>query len=336
MSDKKTFVVSDETTNSYGFRVKTAGINLDRFKKNPVMLNMHDRAQVLGGWENLRIEGTQLLADPVWDEEDEAAMKVKGKVDRGFIKGSSIGIEPIKTTYNDKDDTIEVTESILKEISIASVPSNENALALYDKDGTIMNKEQLIALSDSSKTNNTNLTDMKNLKILAKVLNLTDGATEDDVTLAVQTLAETNVTLSDANKALKTANEKLTGENATLKDASKDVTKNLAIVLVDGAVAANKIVAAERDTYIELAEANYDGVKKLLDAKKPFKGILKTITEGGNPAGGDGADLAFADETKSFKWDDFFKAGRTKELQDKDPERFNALYKAKFNKEYKG
>lgn len=40
---KKTFVLSDESVNSYGFRVLTDGIALDNFKKNPVMLWNHTR-----------------------------------------------------------------------------------------------------------------------------------------------------------------------------------------------------------------------------------------------------------------------------------------------------
>lgn len=127
---KKTFVISDESENSYGLTVRTAGIDTRRFLKNPVMFYMHDRSLgVIGLWENLRIKNTQLLADAVFDESDELALKVMGKVEKGFIKSASIGI-----CLDDKHvkDGI-VSQCVLRECSIVDIPSNENALVLYDK-----------------------------------------------------------------------------------------------------------------------------------------------------------------------------------------------------------
>lgn len=86
---KHTFLVSDESLNSHGFKVLTAGINTTNFEKNPVMLYMHDRSHsVIGRWENLRKEGNKLYADAIFDEEDPEAVKIAGKVERGFIKAA--------------------------------------------------------------------------------------------------------------------------------------------------------------------------------------------------------------------------------------------------------
>jgi phage head maturation protease len=331
MAEKKSFVVNDESVNSNGFRMMSSGMRSDRFLKNPVMLDGHERnnSKVLGAWENLRTEGTVILADPIWDDEDAHAKNIHRKVDKGFIKGCSLSAEPIRTRYNEVDDLIEVVEWELKEISIACVPSNANSLLLTDKKGNQLNKEQLIALSENSQ--NPNLDTMKNLKLMAKVVNLTDTATEDEVMQKVQEIADANIELTDANATLTKANEKLKKEVGALKDAQKDVAKNLAIALVDGAVSANKILPAEREDYLELAEANYESTKKVLDKKKPFKGISVALTEGANA---DEAN-AFAEETKGWKYDEFFKKGRLTELMDKDADRYKEVYKAKFNKEPK-
>lgn len=331
MSEKKSFVVSDESINSNGFRMITEGMRRGRFDNNPVMLDGHERnnSKVLGNWVNLRTEGGLILADPVWDDEDPHAANIHRKVDKGFIKGCSLSAEPIKTRYNEVEDLIEVVEWELKEISIACVPSNANSLLLTDKKGNQLNKEQLIALSENSQ--NPNLDTMKNLKLMAKVVNLADTATEDEVMQKVQEIAEANIELTDANDKLTKANEKFKKEVSTLKDAQKDVSKNLAIALVDGAVSANKILPAEREDYLELAEANYESTKKVLDKKKPFRGITANLKDGDNT---DAAN-AFAEETKGWKYDQFFKAGRLMELMDKDEERYKEVYKAKFNKEPK-
>ena len=61
----KTFVVSDESVNSYGYTILTAGIDLSRFEKNPIMLLQHDSKNIIGKWENVRIEDNKLLADAV-------------------------------------------------------------------------------------------------------------------------------------------------------------------------------------------------------------------------------------------------------------------------------
>lgn len=52
-----TFVVSDESPNSYGFVVLTEGIDTAQFERNPVMLYMHERSRVVGRWENIRKRG---------------------------------------------------------------------------------------------------------------------------------------------------------------------------------------------------------------------------------------------------------------------------------------
>ena len=96
-NNRYTFLLSDESTNSYGFKVITAGIDTTQFKRNPVMLFMHDRStQVIGRWENVRTENDKLYADAVFDEADPEAKKIAGKVERGFIKAASIGISVLE------------------------------------------------------------------------------------------------------------------------------------------------------------------------------------------------------------------------------------------------
>ena len=76
----------------------TSGADLSVFENNPVMLLNHDDWELpIGRWENIRIEGTLILADAVFDEDDERAADVMGKVDRGFLRAASIGAWPGKS-----------------------------------------------------------------------------------------------------------------------------------------------------------------------------------------------------------------------------------------------
>lgn len=130
-----TFVLSDESRNSYGFVVKTSGIDTTQFQRNPVMLYMHDRESgVVGRWENIRIEGAQLLADAVFDASTELGAKVKKQVDNGFLRCASIGIERIT------QETLNGVETVVKcrliEASIVDIPSNSNAVKLFRPSGS--------------------------------------------------------------------------------------------------------------------------------------------------------------------------------------------------------
>src|SRR5690625_2612189 len=91
------FVLNDETkVNQYGFKVLNAGLDLERFKKNPVILDYHhpNNFGVIGRWEDIQIEGHLLTAKPVFDEEDEYSRRIAGKVKRGFLRGASLGLNP--------------------------------------------------------------------------------------------------------------------------------------------------------------------------------------------------------------------------------------------------
>lgn len=139
----KSFILSDESVNDRGYRVLTKGINLERFKKNPVMLWMHRRddgwdfTQVLpiGKWENIRKEDGKLLADPVFDENDKFAQLIKSKVENDFIKGASIGINPVELSDDPKllekgQTRATITKCEIYEASIVDMPSNKNTVRL--------------------------------------------------------------------------------------------------------------------------------------------------------------------------------------------------------------
>lgn len=128
-----TFVVSDESVNSYGMVTLTAGIDTSRFEQNPVMFYMHERATIVGRWENIRKEDDKLLADAVFDDTTPIGKQVKDQVEKGFLRAASIGIEIVERKKIKGVDTI--TKCILNEISIVDVPANENALKLYRRNG---------------------------------------------------------------------------------------------------------------------------------------------------------------------------------------------------------
>lgn len=128
------FTLSDESVNSYGTRVLTSGIDLSRFRTNPVMFYGHDRTKLpIGRWEDIRVENGVLTANPVFDSEDTFAQEVRRKVEKGFLKAASIGFDVIETSDEPRylakgQKRATVTKSRLVEASIVDIPANANSL----------------------------------------------------------------------------------------------------------------------------------------------------------------------------------------------------------------
>ena len=140
----KTFILYDDShPNADGTRVLLDGLRLQRFEKNPVMLYMHRRSstagnpalgsEVIGRWEHIRREGSRLLAEAVFDTKDALSQKIAHKVEQGFLRAVSIGIDVHKSSSEKTHQLsgqsgVTFVESTLLEASIVDIPSNENAL----------------------------------------------------------------------------------------------------------------------------------------------------------------------------------------------------------------
>lgn len=183
-----TFIISDESVNSHGYRILTNGINTERFEKNPVMLYMHDEQRgVIGRWENIRKKGPQLLADAVFDETSELGKEVKNKVENRFLKATSLGIIISDFLKSDDAEPDTVSSCELCEVSIVAVPSNKNAVKLYDSKG-----RTLLSLNDLSAS------DLH--KRLIELFGLAEDATDEDIINAVKSKQDTPE--QDVQKAL--------------------------------------------------------------------------------------------------------------------------------------
>lgn len=135
-----TFIVSDESVNVYGTILETQGIDIEDFRKNPIMYYNHERNRgVIGRWENIRKDGNTLLADAVFDENTDLGAKVARQVKDGFLRSASVGFETLD--MEEIDGVTHITKSKLREISIVDIPANTNAVKLA------MPKNKIITLN---------------------------------------------------------------------------------------------------------------------------------------------------------------------------------------------
>jgi hypothetical protein len=279
----KTFILHDESLNSYGFWMKTSGADLSQFEKNPLMLWNHNRSwrgnedEVLpiGHWENIRFDGDKILADAVFDS-DAFSQKIARKVEAGTLRMASMGVRVIEESEDPKfmkpgQKYATVTKWKAREASIVDMGANENALALYDED------DNLIELSASGSAIPLKEIQIKNdtkMKDLAKLLQLKDNATEQDYIDAVQPLVEEVVTLRADLQAEKDAKKVLQDELDAIKLAEKEAKTKAAKNLIAGAIKDGRLDDDENHTaeafWLRNFEADFDGTKAQLE-KLPKK-----------------------------------------------------------------
>lgn len=320
-----TFVLHDETVNTYGFRMLTSGANLEEFRKNPViLLNHKDWELPIGRWENIRIEGTQILADALFDEKDDVAVKIAGKVEGGFLRMASMGAWPPEEVSDAEELKLPgqtlptVTRWTAREASIVTIGANHNALVLFDRQTgkplDLTDASTVIRLMD--RLNHTkNDSNMDNT--LKEILKLQDSAQDAEVIGAVKQLIENHDRLIRENQELKEAAARMETERKEARHAE-------AVRLVDAAIADGRIHAAGKEAYLKLFDADFENTRATLDAIPRRQSVSGRIREGERQLATELSDLA------GKSWDELDKAGRLVELKDKAPELYREKFKAEF------
>lgn len=134
-NDTYTFLASSEKVDSYGDVVVQKGISLTRFKKNPIILYQHNHLEPIGtGKAYLTDAGLNVdvkLAPPGISSVIDT---VRGLIEAKILKAVSIGFSPLEYEPIRDDDNnftgYKFLKSLLHEVSIVSVPANDEALAI--------------------------------------------------------------------------------------------------------------------------------------------------------------------------------------------------------------
>lgn len=311
----KSFVVSTEEVNTQRLLIRSAGGDFAAFNRNPIMLYNHEEDSVIGRWENVRVEGTEVLADPVFDMEDEEAAKIAGKVERGFVRAASTSIRPRAGREINQGDKriIEITDWELREISIVSIPSNRSALRLLDANDNEITLKEVVELSDiiqgGSPVIITNPQKSMDAKDVAKALGLAETASEAEVTVA----------LNDAVKAK--------GELDTLKKELEQEQTARATKMVEDAIKSGKIAVTLKDHYLKIAKSNFVSFEAIMGGlSAPVK--LADVAKQGSVV----ANLSEEEELIKL-YDSHDKKGTLARIKSENPEEFARMFKAKFGKE---
>lgn len=331
----KRFLLSDESINSYGFRILTAGIDLGDFKKNPICLWNHSRTwrgtddEILpiGKWMNLNVSQGKLYGEVEFDESDEFAQKIASKVENGYLNACSVGVQILEWSEDPKylvkgQTRPTATKCKLVEVSITDIPSNRNALALMDATG------QMLTLSDGGECPIPLLTTLSQPNKETMEVNFTQVA----LSLGLSDTSETAIIakIKDLKaEAAKVAT--LTAELQVYKDKELNERKAAVETLLSDAVKANKITEAQKLNWVTLFDNNFDATKTLLDSMLPMQRLTDVPDTNSAP----GASGIQTHNGKTFSQLSKDEPAELQRLKDEQPELFKNLFKSEFKREYR-
>jgi len=322
MNKDKRFVLSDgNSVNSNGYRVDINGLDLTRFKSNPIMLYEHNPQRVIGRWKDIQKGDQKLTAAPDFDTEDVEVLSIAGKVERGFINGASIGIIVFKIQNIDGVDV--VTKSELFEASIVAVPADAGAVRLYNDQLECLTIEKLKLSINKQKQK-----EMDYKECYKQVCDALGLDPDTDIKTVVETIGK----LSQANGGSE-IKEALSLDILTVSES-----KHYEKMLKGGALDVLQIIAEKKQDYlkkqerglIDLYNANSDKIITYLtldgwkDVKRLGFDAAKKIVD--NLPERIFLSKMVADKGKGAKNLDWYRKNNPQALQD-NPELYQSLLK---------
>lgn len=309
MSKTKRVRISNESLNSYGTRVLTAGMNVDQYNRNPVLLYMHQRGQVIGCVKDLRVEGDEVTGELMFDEATELSIRCKKQWEFGSLKMVSVGIDIQELSEDPKflvqgQTSPTITKSKLFEVSLVDIGANDDAIVLQ-KDGKRieLGKDGGAVLPLLHNSNNNQKTKTMDQEKLALELGLPKDADE----------ATINATLAKL-KADGAEAETLRQERDTLRAARIET-------LVNAAIAEKKIGEDKKQHFLDLGKKiGAEELKQTFDAMSPQVRLSAIVGSHGGTSGG----------SAEFKKLSDVPTDQLAELKEKNP----ALYKKLYKEEY--
>ncbi len=267
------FIITDETLNRNGWRIIVSGIDLEGFRKNPVCCVQHNTYMIpIGKWKNLRVEDAVLKGTVEFDRNDPEAVRLYWKYKDGYMNAVSLHIIPLEESRDEdmllpgqKFET--VVKSEMLEISLVTIPGQRNAVRLSTADGK---EYKLNFLS------NGNMSEVKKtVEELQKELDAQKKLSVDSLIKLHQqrgVVAEkeaeplAKLALSDYDSVKEMLeSRKLKGDDSK---SGATPAEELAEGLVKLHFDRGAISESEKNVYKASAIADYEGTRKVLEAKK--------------------------------------------------------------------
>lgn len=122
--------------------IEPSGWELENFRANPIVLWSHDALSLpVARAVDLQITDNALLARAEFDTDDPEAMRLMGKIIRGFVNAVSVRWNPIETRIDMMDgrEIVHFIRQELLEISFVNVPTDAKTLVMRADTGEPIN-----------------------------------------------------------------------------------------------------------------------------------------------------------------------------------------------------
>jgi len=279
----KEFLITDSTVNCYGFRLLTEGYLIDEYKKNPIGYYMHDRdGGVVVRWEDLRKEGDKVFGKPLINLSNARGQQCADEVEAGFLNGASVGHivalefseDPAMMIAGQTGPT--VTKWYNRETSLVDVPGNMNALALYDKDGNVLN------LADFK---NKTIFQMEKIFLTPEQLSklgLKADAKNEAVETAINDLIAKASKVDDLQNKLTASETAKTNWETEVSNLKAEATKKKVEDLIANGKADKKLTNEAATKLAEQFKTDPEGLKAVIDLMQPHVSVVDTINNANN------------------------------------------------------
>ena len=101
---------------------------VDNYRKNPVLLYQHKHENPIGRVEKITVDKKGIFVEAAVSEAAEKNHGVQTLIKDGALKSFSVGFRVKDGKYNREDDSMMITDVELLEISVVSVPCNQESL----------------------------------------------------------------------------------------------------------------------------------------------------------------------------------------------------------------
>ena len=101
---------------------------IENFRRNPILLYQHDHNKPIGKVSSVTVDKKGIFVEASVSEAAEKQHGVKTLISDGVLKSFSVGFRVKDADYDQRSDTFFIKDVELLEISVVSVPANQNSL----------------------------------------------------------------------------------------------------------------------------------------------------------------------------------------------------------------
>ncbi len=308
MSKSRRIRITNDSLNSYGTRVLTSGVNVEQYRRNPVLLYMHERGNVIGYVKDIAVGDGEVTGELVFDEASELSVRCKKQYEFGSLKMVSAGLEILETSEDpgllvQGQTCPTITRSKLFEVSLVDIGANDDAIVLQ-KDGKKITLGRDSACPLPSLGDNNQKQEQMEQKHLAQLLGLPETATEAEITARLGELKSAK----DENAALRKEKELLTLAGIT--------------AAVEKAVGEKRIGAEKKDEFVSLGkEIGLEKLERIVAAMSPQVKLSAVVGHQGGAA---------TQQSGTYKKLSEVPSDKLLQLRKEQPEEYVRLYKAEY------